>query len=128
MGIDQSLGMEIDELYKMQNNKIQVSEISNKSLRIENLAKQKKPKKKENKDTKNGQGQGSQFDYLSDSENGDYTGVANIEELDDAAQVEHIKKLWRTCYNCSFGVAMMLLQMQAFTSKIHLFGRQLVAQ
>ena len=39
MGIDQSLGMEIDELYKMQNNKIQVSEISNKSLRIENLAK-----------------------------------------------------------------------------------------
>ena len=97
MGIDQSLGMEIDELYKMQKNKIQVSEISNKSLRIENLAKQKKPKKKENKDTKNGQGQGSQFDYLSDSENGDYTGVANIEELDDAAQVEHVKKLWRTC-------------------------------
>ena len=39
MGIDQSLGMEIDELYKMQKNKIQVSEISNKSLRIENLAK-----------------------------------------------------------------------------------------
>ena len=96
------------------------------------------PKKRQGKQSRSNNKKGSvknlpnvagfEHDYLSATDPEDYQDRISIKNLSVSDKKAHLLRLWRTCYNCSFGVAMMLSQKQMFDAKITLFGRQLVAQ
>ena len=60
--------------------------------------------------------------YLSDTDEEKYATHPKLPQ-DPAARKEKILRLWRTAYNCAFGVAILLIQKEAVITKILLFGR-----
>ena len=65
--------------------------------------------------------------YLSDTDVEEYVNYPRLLDLTRENREARILKLWRSCFNCSIGVAIMLKQKEAVITKIQLFGRQLVA-
>ena len=61
--------------------------------------------------------------YLSDTDPEEYVDYPMLNQLEDEDRESRLLKLWRSCFNCSIGVAIMLKQKEAVITKIQLFGR-----
>ena len=61
--------------------------------------------------------------YLSDTDPEEYAYYQKLIDLSRHDRETRILKLWRSCFNCSIGVAIMLKQKEAVITKIQLFGR-----
>ena len=64
--------------------------------------------------------------YLSDTDQEEYKDYPKLVDMSPDEKRSRILRLWRTCFNCSIGVAIMQEQKDAVITKILLFGRQLV--
>ena len=88
------------------------------SLRVQNLQTTSKNKQGGSKQGRSNNKKGSvknlpnvagfEHDYLSATDPEDYADRISIKNLSESDRKAHLLRLWRTCYNCTFGVAMML--------------------
>ena len=129
------LGEQIDGLLENRNaSENQSNSAYSKSIRIQNFKSRTATSRKRSSSRRDTSLKnlpnvaGFEHDYLSATDPEDYQDRISLKNLSKSEKEAHLLRLWRTCYNCSFGVAMMLSQKEALTTKITLFGRQLVAQ
>ena len=60
--------------------------------------------------------------YLSDTDEEKYATHPKLPR-DPGARKAKVMRLWHSAHNCAIGVAIMLRQVEAITTKIELFGR-----
>lgn len=71
---------------------------------------------------------GFEHEYLSATDPEEYQDRVQLNNLTQDEKRKYLLRLWRTCFNCAFGVGIFLSQMESLVAKITIFGRQMVAQ